>query len=65
MKRQTHDGTWHDFNARAEQNRAELIALGAPLADVNDMVACDLQREAAIANEQLYYDYNRQCWVNT
>jgi len=65
MKRQTHDGTWHDFDAQAEQNRAELIALGAPMQDVNDMVACDLQRDAAIANGQPYYDYDRQCWVNT
>lgn len=65
MKRQTKDGTWHDFGFNAEMLRQELMQAGVPENDVNDYVACDLQRQAQIAAGGLYYDYERQVWVNS
>ena len=64
MRRQTKDGTWHHFNFNAEMLRSELLANGAPESEVNDYVACDIQREADIECGRQYYDYDRQEWRN-
>ena len=65
MKRQTKDGSWHEFSSDEEAQRALLIDCGAPLDEVNDYIMCDRTQATDIAQGGLYYDYYRQCWVNT
>ena len=49
MKRQTKDGSWHEFSSDEEAQRALLIDCGAPLDEVNDYIMCDRTQAAAIA----------------
>jgi len=64
MKRQTLDGTEHEFTIAEEADRTSLLNCGAPLSHVNDMVMCDRQQALAIASGKLYYDYDQQRWMN-
>jgi hypothetical protein len=64
MKRQTRDGSWHEFSSDEEALRRRLIDGGAPLNEVNDYVLCERKLAEAKAHAEPYYDYDRQAWVN-
>jgi hypothetical protein len=64
MIRRTKDGDLVEFDAQAEALRAQMIANGAPESEVNDYVACELQREEDIKAGRPYYDYEAQEWRN-
>ena len=64
MTRTTHDGTRIFFDAIYETLREELLDKGCPASDVNDIVACEIQREDQIAAGRPYYDYETQEWRN-
>ena len=64
MKRQTKNGQWHEFTSDEEAQRTYLLDCGATTQDVNDYVMCDRAHAQAKAEGRLYYDYERQCWVN-